>query len=302
MENTGNRKKLNRNNESGMQFKVVEKGELMTFLIQQMPHKSRNNIKSFLTNKQVLVDGKAISQYNHIVLPGQSIEIGRDRIPQEKSFLEYTIVFEDRDLIVIEKQAGLLSMATETEKRKTAYSLLSDHVKKQHPSNKIFIVHRLDRETSGLMVFAKSEDVKLKLQETWIDSVVERTYIALVEGILKETSGTIISWLYEDKNFMVHSSPNPGPGQKAITHFEVIKEAGDYSLLKLNLETGRKNQIRVHMQDIGHSVTGDKKYGAKTNPVKRLGLHAQSLSFMHPVTNERLTFETKIPKAFLRMF
>ncbi len=285
-------------NKPGIHFKVTEDAELMLFLIDKMPHKSRNNIKSLLARKQVLVDGQMEKQFNHPLRSGQVVEISPTRMSAEQKFKEYTIVFEDEDIIVIDKQAGLLSIATKNEKRATAYSLLSNHVKKANKENKIFIVHRLDRETSGLMLFAKNETVKHKLQETWNDTVLERTYIAVVEGEIEKPEGTIASYLFEDKVFRMHSSQSPSNGDKAVTHYSVMKKSNDYSMLKVNLETGRKNQIRVHMQDIGHSIIGDKKYGATHSPIKRLGLHAQQLSFVHPVSGQKLNFETKIPRAF----
>ncbi len=283
-------------------FHVSEKSLLMEFLMAQMPHKSRNNIKSLLSHKQVLVEGKPVSQFDFPLLPGQKVEISSNRISPEQKFREYNIVYEDQHIIVIDKMAGLLSMATENEKRATAYSLLSRHVKKQDRGNKIFIVHRLDRETSGLMLFAKSEPVKNKLQETWNDTVIERTYLAVVEGPVEKQEGTITSYLSEDKVFRMHSSPKPGSGKEAITHYSVLKKNNAYSLLKVNLETGRKNQIRIHMQEMGHNIVGDKKYGATTSPIKRLGLHAHQLSFIHPVTGEKMNFETKIPRVFMRLF
>lgn len=281
---------------------VKENAELLEFLIRQLPHKSRNNIKSLLTKKQVLVDGNVVKQFNHPLSGGQLVEITNTRMNPEQKFKQYTIVFEDDNIIVIEKQAGLLSIATKDEKRATAYSLLSGHVKRQDKSNKIFIVHRLDRETSGLMIFAKNEEVKHKLQEAWNDTIIDRTYIAVVEGNVEKPEGTIVSYLVEDKVFRMHSSQNPAKGQKAITNYKVLKKNKGLTLLKVNLKTGRKNQIRVHMQELGHPVIGDKKYGATFSPIKRLGLHAQQLSFIHPVTREQLNFETKIPGVFQALF
>lgn len=288
--------------EKAIRFQVSENALLMEFLIQQMPHKSRNNIKSYLGKKQVLVDGKMVKQFNHPLSAGQIVEVTSTRMNPEQKFKEYNIVFEDDDIIVIDKQAGLLSIATKDEKRATAYSLLSNHVKKQDKANKIFIVHRLDRETSGLMLFAKSEAIKKSLQEDWNDTVLERTYIAVVEGIVEKPEGQILSYLVEDKVFRMHSSQNQTKGQKAITNFKVMKKGKALTMLKVNLETGRKNQIRVHMQEIGHSVIGDKKYGSTISPIKRLGLHAQQLSFIHPKSGEKLNFETKIPRVFMGLF
>ena len=292
--------KLSKKN--NVSFKVTEDAVLMDFLKTKMPHKSRNKIKSLLSNKQVLVEGHPVSQFNFPLSPGQKVEIGSNRILPEQKFREYTIVYEDQHLIVIDKMAGLLSMATENEKRNTAYSLLSMHVKKQDKANKIFIVHRLDRETSGLMLFAKSEPVKMKLQEFWTETVIDRTYIAVVEGMVEKQEGTISSYLSEDKVFKMHSSQTPKDGKKAVTHYSVLKKNEAYSLLQVNLETGRKNQIRIHMKEMGHPVAGDKKYGATTNPMKRLGLHAMKITFIHPVTEQKMNFESKIPRVFRRLF
>ncbi|HKJ80229.1 MAG TPA: RluA family pseudouridine synthase [Prolixibacteraceae bacterium] len=283
-------------------FKVKEEVGLMEFLMLQMPNKSRSKIKSLLGNKQVLVDGKSISQFNHLLVPGQKVEISKNRIKVADRIAEFSIVYEDQHIVVIDKSAGLLSISTAKEKRATAYSLLSDHVKKQDSSNKIFVVHRLDRETSGLMLFAKSEPVKRGLQDTWNDTILERTYIAVVEGELEKPEGKIVSYLFEDKMFRMHSSQNSEKGQKAVTHYSTLKKNREYSLLKVNLETGRKNQIRVHMLEIGHCIVGDKKYGAYSSPLNRLGLHAHQLSFIHPITGEKLDFVSKIPKVFLRLF
>lgn len=284
-------------------FRVKENSGLMDFLMLQMPGKSRNKIKLLLSNKQVLVEGKPVSQFNHQLVPGQKVEISKTRmVTIVEEAKESNIVFEDNDVIVIMKQAGLLSISTDKEKRATAYSLLSNYVKEQHASNKIFVVHRLDRETSGLMLFAKNEEVKNKLQETWNNTILERTYIAVVEGAVEKDQGVISSFLVEGKTFKVHSSQDSKNGKKAVTNYSVLKRNTNFSLLKVNLETGRKNQIRVHMQDIGHSIIGDKKYSATTNPIKRLGLHAQQLSFIHPVSGNKMDFETKIPKEFLSLF
>jgi 23S rRNA pseudouridine1911/1915/1917 synthase len=283
-------------------LKVTEEAELMSFLIAQLPQKNRNNIKTLLRDKQVLVEGRVVTQYNHLLKPDQKVEISGNKAGREQKHAGLTILFEDAHLIVIEKQEGMLSIATDRREDKTAYSILSSHVKQQSSSHKIFIVHRLDRETSGVMVFAKSEKIQKLLQETWGPTTKERTYLAVVEGVLAKPSGTVISYLNESKALIVYSSQNPNQGQKAITHYETIQSNKEFSLLKVNLETGRKNQIRVHMQDLGHSVIGDKKYGSSLNPIGRLGLHAWILGFTHPITKENLRFETKVPPKFLNLF
>jgi len=280
---------------------VTEETDLMKFLILKLPGKSRNNIKSLLANKQVFVEGKAIKQFNHPLTPGQQVDVRWNRIPEEKKYRGISIVYEDAHIVVIDKHAGVLSIATNRVKTQTAYNMLSRHVKSQNGGNKIFVVHRLDRETSGLMMFAKSEKVQQLLQSGWTDLIHERTYIALIQGIPDKNEGTISSYLHESKAMIVYSSQNPKDGTKAITHYKVIKTGKNFSLLEVKLETGKKNQVRVHMQDIGHPVVGDKKYGSNINPIGRLGLHARVLAFRHPLSHEDLRFETPIPRKFMRI-
>ncbi len=284
------------------QFKVTEETELLVFLLAKITGKSRNDVKALLRDKQIYVDGQPITQFNHPLKPEQVVEVKWKKAPEEAKYRGLNIVFEDQYLIVIEKQAGVLSIATEKQKDNTAYSTLSDHVKKQDPRNRIFVVHRLDRETSGLMMFAKSEKIQKLLQESWNATIEERTYLAVVEGYVEKKQDTITSYLVESKALIVYSSKNPDVGQQAITHYEVLRSNKNFSLLKVNLETGRKNQIRVHAKDIGHSVVGDEKYGAKTDPIKRLGLHAWVLAFKHPITKKDLRFETEIPSKFVNLF
>jgi 23S rRNA pseudouridine1911/1915/1917 synthase len=283
-------------------FKVKEPEELMKFLIVQLPHKNRNNIKTLLKKREVLVDGKAITQFNHLLKPGQKVEISISSAPRTPQMRGIHIVYEDQYLIVVNKNAGLLSMATDKEKRNTVYSMLSSYVKEDNKDNKIFIVHRLDRETSGLMMFAKSREMQELLQESWKHTIMERSYLTVIDGKLDPTEGTVSSYLFESKAFIVYSSQDPEKGEKAVTHYKTIKSNEQYSLLKMNLETGKKNQIRVHLQDLKHPIVGDKKYGSNSNPIGRLGLHAWVLAFTHPRTNEKLRFETSIPGSFLKLF
>ncbi len=283
-------------------LEVKETAELLPFLLLSLKNKSRNEVKNLLKNKQVIVDSQPVSQFNHSVEAGSKIQILWKKPIENTKYSGLTIIFEDEYLIVIEKDAGLLSIATEKQKLKTAYSILSSHVKSQNPSNRIFVVHRLDRETSGLMMFAKSEKVQKLLQENWSESIDERTYLALVEGAVEQESGTIESYLLESKAKIVYSNKQNQEGQRAITHYQVIQKNNKYSLLQVNLETGRKNQIRVHAKDMGHCVAGDKKYGAETDPIKRLGLHAWVLAFKHPISQLDLRFETPMLPKFLSVF
>lgn len=283
-------------------FKVKEQNELMKFLIENLPNKNRNNIKSLLKNKQVLVDGAAISQFNHPLNPGQEVMITESRF-SDKDMKGIKVMYEDEYLIAVEKASGILSIATDKEREKTAYNIVKNYVKSRNPLEKLFIVHRLDRETSGVMIFAKTEEMQQILQTNWQKMVLERTYVAVVEGKVEKNSDTIISYLKENSAFVTFSSDKEIEGsKKAVTHYTVLKRSKGFSLVEANIETGRKNQIRVHMQSLGHSVVGDKKYGATTNPLGRLGLHAKSIIFKHPKTGKVLSFQTGIPAKFSGMF
>ena len=282
-------------------FTVSKDDTLLAFLIDQLPLKGRNVLKALLRDRRVSVDGVPVGQFNHALAPGSVVEVRWERVtPRKKpNQLGLDIIFEDTDLIVINKPSGLLTVATDTEKRKTAYSLLSDYVKLEDPDNKIFVVHRLDRETSGLLLFAKNSTVKQQIQETWETMVSQRTYVGVVEGVVEQDEGTIVSWLAETTAFRVYSQQNAQVGKKAVTHYRKIGGNTRYSLLQINLDTVRKHQIRVHMQDLGHPVVGDKKYGSNSNPIRRMALHAQVLAFTHPKTGQPCRFETPIPEKFL---
>ncbi|MBM3421408.1 MAG: RluA family pseudouridine synthase, partial [Bacteroidetes bacterium] len=271
------------------------------FLIDNLKHKSRDNIKSLLRNKQVWVNGQFITRFNHQLNSGDNVVIKWSPSSYGSLSRSLRIVYQDDHLIVVDKFHGLLSIATEGEKQATAYSILSSFIKQQNRAAKIFVVHRLDRDTSGLMMFAKSEEVQTLLQSGWKESIVERTYMAVVEGQVEEPEGTIQSYIYESKALMMHTTKNPEKGDLAITHYRTIKSKPAYSLLEIKLETGRKNQIRLHLQEIGHSIAGDRKYGATGNPIARLALHASVLAFIHPVTREKMRFESPLPTKFRRL-
>lgn len=282
-----------------LNFKVEEATELLPFLLQKMESRSRNSVKSILTRGQVKIDDHIETKHNYPLRAGQTVSVLKNKVAvKESTLIGMSILYEDDSVIVINKDAGLLSIATEKEKRQTALHQLMEHVRRQDPRNRIFVVHRLDKETSGVMMFAKSESIKRKLQDNWKDMVKERTYIAMVEGEVKQSDGVIKSWLKESKTHKMYSIQDKD-GQLAITHFRRIQANKQFSLVEIKLETGRKNQIRVHMSDLGHPIVGDKKYGAKTNEIGRLGLHAKILSFNHPVTGQLLLFRAEVPKTFL---
>lgn len=283
------------------EYKVFEAGELFDFLVEKMPSASRKTIKNMLTHSQVTVDDKTVTQYNTKLTEGQVVAITKQKVNKHKANLKgVEILFEDDAIIVINKAAGVLSMAGKNPSELTAYRQLTDYVKEIHPRQRLFIVHRLDRDTSGVMVFAKTEAAKETLQKNWHSDVKERKYTAMVEGVVNERPGTVSSWLTEGKTLKVYSSPFDNGGKHAITHYKKLQGNRHFSLLEVQLETGRKNQIRVHMQELGHSVVGDKKYGARQNPLKRLGLHATTLVFKHPISQEVLRFNAPVPAAFLK--
>ncbi|NBD27634.1 RluA family pseudouridine synthase [Paenibacillus glycinis] len=283
-------------------YEVKEPAELFAFLLQHVAGEGRNAIKSMLSRGQIAVDGKPVKLYNYALQPGQKVAVSKERIAEKPPLIGLTILHEDDDIIVVVKDAGLLSIASEQESELTAYRQLTAHVRASDPRSRIFVLHRLDRDTSGVMMFAKNEQAQQELQTTWQDSVEERTYIALVEGKVKKPEGTISSYLKESKTLKMYSTNNPTDAQHAVTHYKVLQSNASFSLLEVSLETGRKNQIRVHMEDIGHPIVGDKKYGSRSRAIGRLGLHARVLAFKHPATGKLARFETDIPKSFLNPF
>ena len=211
------------------------------------------------------------------------------------------VIAEDRSIIVINKPAGLLTMATETEKTKTAYAILRVHLNNKKPSEKLFIVHRLDREASGLVVFAKTPECKERLQDQFKDHSAGRRYVAVVEGRVKEDAFTVQSNLAENSAYRVYSTPNRKLGRPAVTHVKVLKRNSKTTLVEVRLETGRKHQIRVHLAERGHPIVGDKSYGSTWNPIRRLALHGVQLDFRHPDSGEHKTLRANYPKEFDRV-
>lgn len=283
-------------------YMVKEPMGLMEFLASKMPDASRTKLKSLLTKRVVFVDKKITTQYNFPLTPGMKVQISKERGKREFRNRLMDIVYEDRYLIVIEKKTGLLSVNTERQKERTAYTILNEYVQRSGKQRRVYIVHRLDRDTSGLMMFAKDEMTQQKLRSNWHGIVTDRRYVAVVDGDMEKDEGTVVSWLTDHKLY-VSSSPYDDGGEVAITHYKTIKRANGYSLMELKLETGRRNQIRVHMQDLKHPVVGDGRYGREDgpNPIGRLALHAFKLCFEHPVTGEQMAFETPYPPDFKRL-
>ena len=286
--------------DSQLIFRVDEETTLLPFLLKILSDKSRSHVKSLLAHRQVMVNNSATTQFDTPLKRGFEVKITSSGANQTLNHSMLRIVYEDSSLIVVEKKEGLLSIANDKTRDRTAYYILSEYVKKKHHTNKIFIVHRLDRETSGLMIYAKKQEIQEQLQALWHKVIVERKYIAVLEGDLNPREGVIKSYLTENKNLKVFAV-NQGEGLLAVTNYKVMSSNNDYSLVEFQLQTGRKNQIRAHAEFVHHSIAGDKKYGATTNPLGRVALHAYKLSFIHPITNETLRFETQIPKGFKQL-
>ncbi len=283
------------------QFKVTKECELLPFLLETLVGQSRNSIKSLLSSHRISIDGAPISQFNFKLYPNDVVLISKKPI-RKKSRSNLPIIYEDKDIIVINKPSGLLSIASDKEKSSTAYRMLMDYVQQIDKHNRIFVVHRLDEDTSGVLMVAKNPTIQKALQDNWNDLVKKRGYYAIVEGVMENKCGTVTSYLKKNSQNMMYSSKKKGDGQLAITHYKVIKENDHYSLLDVNIDSGRKNQIRVHMGDLGHYIVGDDKYGNPANPLHRLGLHAYELIIEHPFTHKIMTFKARIPSCFTDFF
>lgn len=282
-------------------YTVKQESQLLDFLIASMPERKRTTIKNLLSHNQIAVNRVPVTQFDTKLKPGDEVKANLTREFKVFYNRRLKIVYEDDDIIVVNKGYGLLSMGTDKIKEGTAYSILRDYLKWQDPRNKLFIVHRLDRDTSGLMVFAKSQEAKERLQHNWNNMVISRKYLAVVEGRPEPEEGTVRSYLAENSRFEVYSTDNPEEGQLAVTTYKTLRSRNGYSLMEVSLDTGRKNQIRVHMKDLGHPIAGDRRYGAKSSPIHRMALHAQTLRFVHPMTRKDMNFSTPVPISFAKM-
>lgn len=282
-------------------FSIQAPAELLPFVTENLPEIKRTRLKQILAHNQIAVNGNPVSQFNHPLQPGDTVSVNFTREFQVFYNRRLKIVYEDDDILVVNKGYGLLSMGNDKVKDGTAYSILKDYLKRKDPRNKIFIIHRLDRDTSGLMMFAKNEKAKEAMQHNWNNMVLNRKYVTVVEGDVEEPHGVVRSYLGETSQFEVFSTDDPSQGKLAVTRWTRLKEGSEYSLLEVELDTGRKNQIRVHMKDIGHPISGDRKYGAEASPIHRLALHARTLRFIHPVTRREMLFETPVPSSFIRL-
>lgn len=273
---------------------------LMEFVSGKMPAAKRTDIKKWLKFGQVMVGGAVTSAFDAPVGTGVEVKINLTRGFPLFRHPRVKLVYEDDDVIVINKGYGILSVRTNPMKREEcAYDIVRDYIKDVNPRNRLYVVHRLDRDTSGLMMFAKTEESQQVLRHNWNNMILERLYVAVLEGYLEEDKGYVKSRLAENSQFVVYSTDVPGEGRLAVTHYEVMDRGHGYTLAQFSLDTGRKNQIRVHASDLGHPIAGDRKYGASTSPIHRLALHAMTLRFAHPVTRKDMNFQTPIPAAFI---
>ena len=279
-----------------MKLVVNKEGELLDYLYNNldMPKK---RIKQYLTHGAIFVNNNKTTKYNYRLIPGMNIMIDTDN--KSKKTLPFNILFEDDHIIVVNKPSGLLTIATNKEKEKTLYHIVREYLVSKDKNARVFIVHRLDKDTSGIVVLAKDEKTKNKLQENWNEYVTLREYVAVVHGKLKEKEDRVVQLLKETKTNLVYVSRDK-EGKEAITNYKVIKENDNYSMVSINIETGRKNQIRVAFQTLKHPIVGDKKYGEKDNE-NRLYLHANRLKMYYPELKKDILFETPTPNEFKKI-
>src|SRR5574344_379649 len=284
-----------------IEYKVDESVGLLDFLLKNVKKESKTKIKATLTGRGIKVNNKIVTQYDYELKPGMCVQVSASKRSNDLKSRYVKIVYEDRWFVVVEKNIGILSMAA-GHSSLNVKSVLDDYFKKCHRRCRAHVVHRLDRDTSGLMVYAKDIETEQILEHNWHDIVYDRRYVAVVSGEMENDEGTIANWLKDNKAYVTYSSPTDNGGKYAITHFHVLDRTTEHSLVEYKLETGRKNQIRVHTQDLGHPVCGDPKYGNGDDPLHRLCLHAYLLCFTHPVTGEPMEFETPIPTQFRSIF
>ena len=277
------------------EYVVKEECILKEFLDKNMTDISKHKRKGLLTNGVIEVNGVVRTKYNYLLKVGDKITLKEKEVPTSLN-----IIYEDEDIIVVDKPSGVLTIGTDKHEENTLYREVSHYVKQKKASNRIFIVHRLDKDTSGVILFCKNQKLKRMFQDHWNEFVLKREYVGVTEGVPKQRKGTVIQYLKENEQYMVYAT-SAKEGKKAITNYEVIEENGKYAYVRFQLETGRKNQIRVACKSLGCPLVGDKKYGAKTNPMHRLLLHASMFSCMHPVTHKKLQFSSKIPQKFQKL-
>ena len=281
-------------------YVVQEAAPLLEWLLSNLKG-SKSKIKATLQGRGIKVNGKVVTQFDYQLEPGAKVSVSQTKKNDKFKSRYVKIVYEDRWLVVVEKNPGILSMAAGP-RSLNVKSVLDDYFHKSRQSCRAHVVHRLDRDTSGLMIYAKDMETEQILEHNWHDIVYDRRYVAVVSGEMADDEGTVANWLRDNKAYVTYSSPVDNGGKYAVTHFHVLDRTTEHSLVEFQLETGRKNQIRVHTADMGHPVCGDSKYGNGDDPIHRLCLHAYVLCFWHPITRERMEFESPIPSQFRALF
>ncbi len=276
-----------------MKYICDKDGELFNYLRYSIRGKSKNNIKSLLKNECILVNNNIVTKYNYMVKTGDIIEINKGK----RINCDLDIIYEDDNIIVVNKPSKLLTISNKNEKENTLYRMVSDYLRKE--KKKVFVIHRLDYDTSGVIMFAKNKEVQELYQSKWNELAKIREYTAVVEGITNN-NGHIESYLKQTKTLLVYSSKNKD-GYFAATDYEKIMNNNKYSMLKIHISTGRRNQIRCHMHDINHPILGDSRYNSRYNPIDRLALHANKLVITDPISKKELTFVSKIPLEFYNL-
>ena len=282
------------------QYVVDREAPLLDWMLSALPG-SKTKIKATLQGHGIKVNGKQVTQFDFPLKPGMKVSVSKSKKNDTFKSRYVNIVYEDRWLVVVEKKTGILSMAA-GHSSLNVKSVLDDYFKRTRQKCTAHVVHRLDRDTSGLMIYAKDMQTEQLLERDWHGTVYDRRYVAVVSGEMEEDEGTIANWLKDNKAYVTYSSPVDNGGKYAVTHFHTLRRTTEHSLVEFRLETGRKNQIRVHTSDMGHPVCGDIKYGNGDDPLHRLCLHAYVLCFHHPVTGKPMEFETPIPTQFMAVF
>ena len=290
--------KTNNNNEPKYTHYTVEQdAPLFEYLLQTLKGKSRNKVKDTLRGHGIKVDGKVVTRHDFPLKKGMKVSVSLSKRNDLFKSRHVKLIYEDKYIVVVEKNAGILSMAA-GHSSLNVKSVLDKYFALSHQKCRAHVVHRLDRDTSGLLIYAKDMQTEQVLEHNWHDIVYDRRYVAVLSGEMEKDGGTIANWLKDNSAYITYSSPVDNGGKYAVTHFHTLARTTEHSLVEFKLETGRKNQIRVHAADMGHPVCGDKKYGNGDDPIHRLCLHAYLLCFYHPVTRERMEFETPVPTSF----
>lgn len=302
-------------NKNIKEYHVNEQIILLDFLLKTLNEQSKNNVKMLLSKRYIAVNGNCVTQFNYMLYKKDIVQLSKTpfdkvsgrtkvekKVNKEEQTSELEILYEDSDFLVINKPSGLLSVESDNEKVKTAYKLVLEYMSSIDKNARVFQVHRLDKDTSGVLLFVKSFELKEALAHNWNKLVLERRYIAIVEGKMPKKQDTIVSWLAKDENNLMYDTHKTGVGEKAITHYVVKKEGSKYSYLDVLIDSGKKNQIRVALAGVGNPIVGDDKYGTISSPIGRLGLHASVLRFKHPVTGKEYRFFTDAPSEFRKIF